>query len=78
MKVIRFGMNDDCLTNHFSHAESAREKFQIGPSVIGQQRRQIPRMVWMQGSTGIEMGSGIGKAVPLAVCSIVDVKGEES
>lgn len=46
--------------------------------MIGQQRRQVPRMVWMLGPSGIEVAAGIGKAVPLTACSIVDVKGKES
>ena len=45
--------------------------------MIGQQRRQVPRMVRMLGPPGIEVAAGIGKAVPLTACSIVDVKGKE-
>ena len=77
MKVIRFGVNDDRLTNHFPHMESAGQNLHIGAPMIGQQRRQVPRMVWMLGPSGIEVAAGIGKAVLLTVCSIVDVKSKE-
>ncbi len=58
MKVIRFGVNDDRLTNHFPHMESAGQNLHIGTPMIGQQRRQVPRMVWMLGPSGIEVAAG--------------------
>ena len=70
-------MNDDRLSNHFPHMEPAGQNLHIGAPMIGQQRRQIPRVAWMPGPSGIEVAAGIGKAVPLTICSIMDVKGKE-
>ena len=46
--------------------------------MIGQQRRQISRMIWVHCPAGIKMAAGIGKALPVTVFSLMDVKGKEA
>ena len=77
MEIVRFSVNDDRFADYLPHVKPPGEHFHVCFSVIGQQRRQVPRMVRMLGPPGIEVAAGIGKAVPLTACSIVDVKGKE-
>lgn len=78
MKIIRLPMNDDRPPDHLSHMKPPGENLHIGSPVIGQQRRQVPCMVWMQDTAGIKVRAGVGKTLTLAVCSLMNVEGKET
>ena len=78
MKIIRLPMNDDRPSDHLSHMKPPGENLHIGSPVIGQQRRQVSCMVWMQDAAWIKVRAGVGKALALAVCSLMNVEGKET
>ena len=67
MKVIRFVVDNYRSADDFVHMEAACEDFHVSLPMIGQQRRQISRMIWVHCPAGIKMAAGIGEALPVTV-----------
>ena len=77
MEIVRFSVNDDRFADYLPHVKSPGEHFHVCFSVIGQQRRQIPRMVGMRRFAGIEMAAGVGKTVSVTICALMDMECKE-
>lgn len=78
MKVIRFFVDDYRPADDLVHMEAPGENLHIGASMIGKQRRQIPRMARVFRPARIEVATGIGKTCSVTAFSLMDVKGKEA
>lgn len=78
MKIVRVSMDDDRPADDFLHPETSGQHFQIGFSIITQQRWKIPCVIWVFSSAGIKMTACTREAVPAAASSLVNVKRKES
>lgn len=78
MEIIRLGMNDYRLSDDLSHMEPPGKDSHIGLSMVGQERRQIPRMVRMRRFAGIKMTAGIRESLPVTIVSLMNMECKEA
>ena len=78
MKIIRVIMDNDRPADDLLCPEAPGQHLHTGFPAISQQRRQIPRVLWVRCAAGIKVPAGVWESVPGAVPSLVDMKPEES
>ena len=78
MEVVRIRVNNHRFADDLLHPEPSGHNLQIGFPMVGQQRRQIPRVARMLCFAGIIMSSGVGEPFPAAVNPIMDVKSKKA
>ncbi len=77
-KIVRAAVDHNRSAHYIVDTKSACHHRKVRLSIRRQQGRKIPGMVWMSGIAGIVVPAGIGKPIPLAVPTFMDVESEKT
>ena len=78
MEIVWFSVNDDRFADYLPHVKPPGEHFHVRFSVIGQQRRQVPRMVGMRLFAWIEMAAGVWELLSVTIRALMDMECKEA